>query len=62
MLHIIVKLLGAIIILLGVILVYDARVFVKEYFRNENQNDYSKKAKILGTILSICGGIIIMCA
>ena len=62
MLHVIVKLLGAIIILFGVVLIYDARVLVKEYFRNENQNDYSKKAKILGVILSICGGIIIMCA
>lgn len=62
MLHIIVKLLGAIIILIGVVFIYDARILVKEYFKNENQNDYSKKAKILGVLLSVCGGIILMCA
>lgn len=62
MLHIIVKLISAIIILIGVVFIYDARILVKEYFKNENQNDYSKKAKILGVLLSVCGGIMLMCA
>lgn len=60
MLQIIVKLLGAILMLLGVILIYDARVIVNEYFKKDKQNDYTRKSKILGTVLGVCGGIMIL--
>lgn len=60
MLQIIVKLLGAILMLLGVILIYDARVIVNEYFKKDKQNDYTKKSKIVGTVLGVCGGIMIL--
>ncbi len=60
MLQIIVKLLGAILMLLGVILIYDARVIVNEYFKKDKQNDYTRKSKIVGTVLGVCGGIMIL--
>ena len=46
--------------LLGVILIYDARVIVNEYFKKDKQHDYTRKSKIVGTVLGVCGGIMIL--
>jgi hypothetical protein len=62
MLHIILKLVGSIIMLCGVVLVYDARIITKRYFKNENQNSFAKKSKIIGTIICVSGGIIVFWA
>lgn len=59
MVQIILNLLGTIIVLSGVILVYDARVITKKMFNFGNQNDATSGFKILGVILCIVGAFII---
>lgn len=59
MLQIILKLIGAIIVLLGVILVFDARIITKKLFGFGDQNEATSGIKILGTMLSIVGALII---
>lgn len=59
MLEIIVKLIGVIIILIGVIMIYDARTLSKKFFGFGDQNEASNGLKILGFIITIVGGLII---
>lgn len=56
---IIVKILMLLLILLGVVLIYDARALTKKFFGFGDQNEGSSGLKILGFILAITGGIII---
>ena len=55
----ILKIVTLLIILLGVILIYDARMITKKFFSFGDQNEGSSGLKILGFIFSIIGGIII---
>lgn len=55
----ILKIVALLIILLGVILIYDARMITKKFFSFGDQNEGSSGLKILGFIFSIIGGIII---
>lgn len=59
MADIIIKLIALLIILLGVILVYDARILTKKIFSFGDQNEASSGLKMLGWILSIIGLLII---
>lgn len=59
MFQIIVKLIGLIMVLIGVILIYDARILTKKFFGFGDQNEASSGLKILGFIISIIGTIII---
>ena len=59
MAQIIFKLIGAIIVLAGVILIYDARIITKKMFNFGNQNDATNGFKILGTAVTIIGALII---
>ena len=59
MFQLIVKLLGLIMILAGVILIYDARIITKKFFGFGDQNEGASGLKILGFILAIVGGLII---
>ena len=59
MLQIIVKLIGVIIILVGVVFIYDARILTKRFFGFGDQNEATSGFKILGAMLSIVGGLII---
>ncbi len=59
MLQIILRLVGTIILLSGVILVFDARIITKKLFDFGNQNDATDGFKILGFIISILGLLII---
>ena len=59
MVQIILKLIGTIILLLGVILVYDARIITKKAFGFGDQNEATTGFKILGVMISIVGGLII---
>ena len=59
MLQIIVKLIGALILLSGVILIYDARIITKKFFGFGDQNEGSNGLKFLGFILTIAGALII---
>lgn len=57
--QIILKLIGAIILLVGVILIYDARIITKKMFGFGDQNEATSGFKILGVLLSIVGAVII---
>ncbi len=59
MFQIIVKLIGIIMLLIGVILEYDALILTKKFFGFGDQNEASSGLKILGFILSILGATII---
>ena len=48
---IIFKLIGAIIVLLGTILVYDARLITKRFFGFGDKNEATLGLKMLGTII-----------
>ncbi len=59
MLQIVLKLIGAIISLAGVVLIYDARTITKKVFGFGDQNEATSGLKIFGFILSIFGALII---
>lgn len=55
----ILKVIGIIIALVGVITVYDARLLTKKLFSFGDQNEASMGLKIMGFILTVIGGLII---
>lgn len=56
----IVEIIGTIILMCGVILIYDARPITKKVFSFGDQNDGVKGLKIVGFILSIIGGLLML--
>ncbi len=58
MINIIIKIIALLIILVGVILIYDARILTKKFFSFGDQNEGSLGLKIWGFILTIVGGVI----
>lgn len=59
MLQVIIKLVSVLMVLVGVIMIYDARILTKRFFGFGDQNEASNGLKILGFILSILGGLIL---
>lgn len=59
MLNIVIKFVAVLIVLVGVTLVYDARIITKNIFGFGDQNEASGGLKILGVILGIIGILII---
>ena len=59
MFQLIIKLIGLLLILVGVILIYDARIITKRFFGFGDQNEGSNGLKMIGFILAIVGGLII---
>lgn len=59
MINIIIKIIALLIILVGVILIYDARIITRKFFSFGDQNEGSLGLKIWGFILTIFGGVII---
>lgn len=59
MLQLIIKLIGLLMVLIGVILIYDARIITKRFFGFGDQNEGSNGLKILGFLLAIMGALII---
>ena len=57
--QIVLKFIGIIIVLFGVIFIYDARIITKKFFGFGDQNEASNGLKILGFLLAIIGGLII---
>ena len=57
--QIILRLIGVLILLIGVILVYDARVITKKMFGFGDQNEATSGFKILGELLCLVGLVII---
>ena len=58
MFQIIINLIAILIILSGVILIYDARILTKKFFGFGDQNEATNGLKILGFIIAIIGGLI----
>lgn len=58
MLQIIVKLVIILMVLIGIIMIYDARILTKKFFGFGDQNEGSSGLKILGFMISIIGGFI----
>lgn len=56
----IVEIIGIIILMCGVILIYDARPITKKVFGFGDQNEATKSLKIVGFILSVIGGLLIL--
>ena len=50
---------GLIIVALGVIMIYDARILTKKLFSFGDQNEATSGLKILGFILAIIGVLIV---
>lgn len=59
MVQIIIKVISALMVLAGVIMIYDARTITKKFFGFGDQNEASSGLKILGFILAIIGGLIL---
>ena len=57
--QIILRLVGILILLAGVVLIYDARVITKKMFGFGDQNEATSGFKIFGVLLSIVGAVII---
>ena len=55
----IVDLIGAIIVMLGVILIYDARPITKKLFSFGDQNEGSLGLKIVGYVIAIIGTLLV---
>ena len=53
------KLIALIIILIGVIFIYDARKLTQKWFGFGDQNEATARFKILGFIFAIIGAVIL---
>ena len=51
--------IGLIVVLIGVILIYDARPITKKMFGFGDQNDGTAGLKITGFVLAVIGGLLI---
>ena len=56
----IIILIAFVLALIGVILIYDARILTKRWFSFGDQNEGASGLKIVGFILAIIGGLIIL--
>lgn len=60
MINIIIRIVVLLIILIGVVFIYDARIITKKFFGFGDQNEGASGLKIWGFILTIIGSIIII--
>jgi len=58
MFQIIIRIIAAIITLIGVILIYDSRIITKNFFGFGDQNQATAGLKIIGFFIAILGGVI----
>lgn len=59
MFQLIIKIIALLIVLAGIILIYDARSITKKFFGFGDQNEGANGLKMVGFIISILGGLII---
>lgn len=59
MFQLIIKFIAVVVILIGVILIFDARLITKKYFGFGDQNEGTDGLKIWGFIIAIIGGLIL---
>ena len=55
----IIRLISVLIILVGVLLIFDARIITKKFFGFGDQNEATSGLKIIGFIITIMGGLIL---
>ena len=55
----VIKLIALLLVILGVIMVYDARIITRKLFGFGDQNQGALGLKILGFILAIIGALVI---
>lgn len=51
--------MGILMILMGIILIYDARIITKRFFGFGDQNEASSGLKILGFMIAMLGAFIV---
>ena len=61
MINIIIKIIALLIILVGVILIYDARIITKKFFSFGDQNDGALGLKVTGFLIIVIGAILAYC-
>ncbi len=54
------KVFGAILVLIGIILIYDARPITKKFFGFGDQNEGALGLKMFGAIFSAIGGLLLL--
>ena len=59
MFQLVVKLLGILMILMGIILIYDARIITKRFFGFGDQNEGTLGLKMLGFFIAMIGGFVL---
>lgn len=59
MFNIIMRIVLLIIILSGVVLIYDARILTKKFFSFGDQNEGASGLKIFGFIFAVIGGVLL---
>ena len=60
MLQIIVKLVAVLMVLVGVIMIYDARILTKRFFGFGDQNEATLGLKMFGFIFTVIGGMLLL--
>jgi uncharacterized protein YjeT (DUF2065 family) len=50
---------GAILVALGIVLIYDARIITNKYFGFGDQNEAATGLKMFGFILVVIGGLLL---
>ena len=58
--NIVLKLIGLIIIAVGVVMTFDARSIAEKRFSFGDRNSSVKTLKIIGAVVSIIGGLIVI--
>lgn len=56
--NVVIKIIGLVIIALGVVMIYDARKLSQKWFSFGDRNDSTKVLKFVGFIITIIGGLI----
>lgn len=60
MLQVILRILGLLLLMGGVIMIYDARILTRKWFGFGDQNEASLGFKLLGFIACIIGALIVL--
>ena len=54
------RMLGAVFVFIGVILIYDARPITKKFFSLGDQNEGALGLKMFGFIFTVIGGVLLL--
>ncbi len=56
---IVLTIIGLIIVILGVIMIFDARLLTQKFFGFGDQNEATSGFKIIGFLVAIIGGLVV---